>query len=438
MYRQHRQRFLEQLARTQSAAVIASGRAPRRNGDSDYCFRPESDFYYLTGFGEPDSILVLLPNAKQFKSVLFLREKDRQQEIWNGTRLGVERAPEALGVDSAYSIEDFWTLLPEMLEEHAHLVYDVGHDAERDGEMLELVNGLRADKRRGEVLPTQLTPPDESLHELRLIKDQAEVECMRKAAELAVEAHSLAMQAAAPGKNECELNALIEYTFKRQGSTGPAYDNIVAGGKNACILHYILNDQELKDGELILIDAGAEWNYYASDVTRTFPVNGRFSKDQRALYDVVLAAQRAGIQEVKPGGNASLVGRRSLEVLVDGLLELGLLKGTRKDAIDAGDYRRFYMHGIGHWLGLDVHDCGNYGSKENPRPFEPGMVTTVEPGLYIAEDDQSVEPRWRGIGIRIEDDVLVTQSGNEVLSAALPTDADAIEALCAGAMTLQV
>ena len=431
MHRQHRQRFLELLAKTDSAAVIATGSAPRRNGDSDYAFRPESDFHYLTGFGEPDAILVLLPNAAEHKSVLFLRERDALQEIWNGRRLGVDRAPAALGVDRALSIEEFWSTLPELLEEHAQLVYNLGHDADRDREMQDLVNDLRSDARRGEVLPTHITPPDENLHELRLFKSEAEIECMRKAASLAVEAHKRAMVAAEPGMNECELHALIEYTFKSQGSPGPAYDNIVAGGDNACILHYILNDQELKDGELVLIDAGAEWNYYASDVTRTFPVNGHFSEDQRALYGIVLKAQLAGIAEVRPGSDAGAVGSAALDILLDGLIELGLLQGTRAENIESGDYKRFYMHGIGHWLGLDVHDCGAYGSKQDPRAFEPGMVTTVEPGLYIAADDESVDVRWRGIGIRIEDDILVTEDGHEVLSSGLPSDPDAIEALCA-------
>ena len=253
---------------------------------------------------------------------------------------------------------------------------------------------------------------------------------MRRAAEISCEAHVAAMRAVAPGKNEAELDAVLEYTFRRRGATGSAYTSIVAGGANACILHYVENDRPLRDGDLVLVDAGSEWDFYASDVTRTFPVNGRFSTEQRALYELVLAAQKAAIALVRPGANAVEVHERAVAVLVEGLIDLGLLAGTPAEIVEKGLYRRFYMHRTGHWLGLDVHDCGAYHVGGKPRPFVPGMVQTVEPGLYVSPDDETVEPRWRGIGIRIEDDLLVTADGHEVLTAGIPKEADELEALC--------
>jgi Xaa-Pro aminopeptidase len=431
MYTQQRERFLEALAREDAAALVATGEAPLRNGDSEYRFRPHSDFWYLTGFREPGAVLVLVPHRQEGRSILFLRDKNPAEEVWTGRRLGVEAAPGALGVAEARPLETLWDELPGLLAGHTRLVHQTGFEEERDREVLHMLDALRAKTKRGDVLPTELADPGPTLHELRLRKSADELECMRRAAALAVEAHLAVMRAARPGVNECELDALLEYTFRKGGSTGAAYGNIVAGGENACILHYVTNDQPLADGDLLLVDAGAEWEYYASDVTRTFPVNGRFSDTQRALYEVVLAAQRAGIATIRPGANAPEVHRAALEVLVDGLLDLGLLEGDRAAVIEEGAYQRFFMHKTGHWLGLDVHDCGAYFDSGEPRPFEPGMVQTVEPGLYVAPDDETVDERWRGIGIRIEDDVVVTESGHEVLTAGVPTAIDEVEAVCA-------
>jgi len=433
MFAQHRQRFLARLAAENAAAIVPTG-APRiRNHDSEHRFRPRSDFWWLTGFAEPDAVLVLLPHHAEAQSVLFVNAKDREAETWTGRRLGVADAPRVLGVERAYPRGELWTRLAELLPGHARIVFGFGEDAAFDRELLETVAALQRRGRSTQVLPRQWVEPAEWLHELRLVKDGEELERMRAAARVSVEAHRAVMRAARPGVNERELDALLDYTFRRQGGTGAAYGNIVAGGANACILHYHENDRPLVRGELCLVDAGCEWDFYASDVTRTFPVGGRFSPEQRALYELVLAAERRALERVRPGATQDDVHAAALEVLVDGLLALGLLSGTRTAALEEKTYRRFYMHRTGHWLGLDVHDCGLYALDGKPRPFVPGMVTTVEPGLYVAPDDETVEPRWRGIGIRIEDDCLVTSGDPEVLTRDLPTDPDEIEALSGAA-----
>ena len=438
MYRQHRQRFLDRLAQDGAAAVVATGSAKIRNHDSEHRFRPESDFWYLTGFREPDSVLVLAPHRDEERVVLFLREKDRAAETWTGRRLGVEAAPEALGVDAAYPIGELWERLPELLRGAGRLVYRAGADEARDRELLRVVGQLRAQVRGGALAPLEIVDPALSLHEQRLFKGPEELACMRRAAAVTAEAHVLAMHEAEPEKSETDLDALIDFTFRRRGSTGSAYTNIVAGGANACILHYIENDQPLRDGELVLIDAGAEWDYYASDVTRTFPVNGRFTPEQRALYDVVLDAQKAGIAAVRPGASFVSVHEVALRRLCEGMLGLGILKGELDEVIESGAYRAYYMHRTGHWLGLDVHDCGAYHEDGASRILAPGMVTTVEPGLYLPPDDEALDPRWRGIGIRIEDDVAVDEAGHEVLTAAIPKEVADVEAACRGAERVSV
>lgn len=430
MFHEHRMRFLAQLAREEAAAIIPTGAVKLRNHDSEYRFRPRSDFYYLTGFREPDAVLVLVPHHAEAHSVLFLNEKDREAETWTGRRLGVAAAPETLGVARAYPLGELWTRLAELLPGHGRLVYGFGEDSAFDHELLAHVAELQQKSRAPRVVPRQWVEPALLLHELRLKKDEGELERMRAAARVSAEAHRAVMRAARPGVNEGELDALLEYTFRRRGGTGSAYGNIVAGGANACILHYRENDQPLREGELCLVDAGCEWDFYASDVTRTFPVGGRFTSEQRALYELVLRAQDAAIARVRPGATQDEVHDAAVGVLCDGLLALGLLSGTREEVLEQQTYRRFYMHRTGHWLGLDVHDCGLYSVGGAPRPFEAGMVTTVEPGLYVAPDEERVEPRWRGIGIRIEDDVLVTAAGHELLTGDVPRAPEEIEALC--------
>jgi Xaa-Pro aminopeptidase len=415
-----------------AAAVIPTARAKTRNADSEYRFRPDSDFWWLTGFDEPDSVLVLLPAHapnQQPRSVLFLRDKHREQEIWSGARLGVAAAPGELGVDAAHPIGELWNKLPELLRNYERVVYRTGLDDARDRELLAMLARMRAQTRANWTAPQEMLDTAPVLHELRLFKSPAELEVMRRAATITAEAHVAAMRAARPGVRENEIEALIEYTFRRRGASAPAYGTIVAGGEHACTLHYVRNDSVLRDGDLLLIDAGAEFECYASDVTRTFPINGRFGAEQRALYQVVLDAQLAAIERVRPGAAFGDVHDAALRALVGGLIELGLLGGALEDELKKDDFKRFYMHRTSHWLGLDVHDCGAYMHNGASRKLEPGMVLTVEPGLYVAADDERVEERWRGIGIRIEDDVLVTPTGGEVLTAAIPKSTADLEAL---------
>ncbi len=430
-YVRHRRRFLQQLQASGTAALIFTASPKVRNHDAEYRFRPDSDFWYLTGFDEPESVLVLLPGRSAGESVLFLRERVPAEEQWTGRRLGVERAPEVLGVDEARPIGSLWTELAQLLKGYRRVIYSSGQDEDRDRRVLQLGARLRRGARGGVVAPAEWIDPAGSLHELRLFKGEAELALMRRAADLTAEAHLAAMAAAAPGVNEAEIDALLEYTYRRRGSTGAAYTNIVAGGANACILHYIQNDQPLRAGELLLIDSGAEWQYYAGDVTRTFPVDGRFRPEQRELYEVVLDAQKKAIEHTRPGNTFVSVHETALRALVEGLVRLGLLKGSVDGLIESQAYQRFYMHRTGHWLGLDVHDQGAYYLDGQSRKLAEGMVTTVEPGLYVSPEDDTVEPRWRGIGIRIEDDVLVTADGHEVLTAAIPKEVDELEAACA-------
>ena len=435
MYREHRETLLERLRERRAAAVIPTATEKVRNHDCDYRFRPDSDFWYLTGFAEPDAVLVLVPAQGEGgvdQSVLFLRERDRDMEIWSGRRLGVEAAPTSLAVDLAFPIEELWDRLPGLLGGYERIVYRTGMDTERDTRMLQTISTLRRRARGSIRPPVELIDHVPWLHELRLLKHERELELMRRAVEITHEAHVASMAAAQPGVGENEIDALIEYTFRRRGSTGAAYTNIVAGGANATCLHYVENNDELLDGQLLLIDAGAEFDYYASDVTRTFPVNGAFTPDQRALYEVVLRAQKAGIDQTRPGVTFDSVHEVVREQLVGGMIELGLLEGTTQAAIESEQYRRFFMHRTSHWLGLDVHDCGYYSEQGRSRSLEPGMIITIEPGIYIAADEETVEERWRGIGIRIEDDILVTESGRENLTASIPKEVDQVEAACRG------
>jgi Xaa-Pro aminopeptidase len=434
LYRDNRARFVERLSASGAAAVIATARPKLRNADSEYPFRPDSDFWYLTGFAEPESTLVLLPPAAgrdRPQSVLFLRDSRREEEVWTGRRLGVAAAPEALGVDRAYPAGELWQRLPELLEGCERVVYRTGLDEARDRNLLSALEGLRSRTRSTLPRVAALLDPAPLLGEARLFKSAGELERMRRAAAISAEAHRAAMAAARPGLREYELDALLSYRFRSRGASGEAYPNIVAAGANACVLHYRAADAELRAGELVLIDAGCEFEHYASDVTRTFPVSGRFSAEQRALYEVVLGAQAASIAAVRPGATLDALHALAVERLVEGLVELGLLRGEVRTLIAEQDYRRFYMHRTSHWLGLDVHDCGAYSVDGEPRRLEPGMVLTVEPGLYVALDDETVEARWRGIGIRIEDDVLVVEGGGEVLTADVPKSVADVEAACA-------
>lgn len=428
-----RRRELMALMEPNSIAIVPAAPARTRSRDTEYPYRQDSDFYYLSGFGEPESVLVLVPGRAHGEYVLFCRERDRAMEIWNGFRAGPEGAVKDFGADDAFPIGDLDEILPGLIEGRERVYYLMGRDPEFDRQVMEWVNTIRAKVRSGAHPPGEFIALDHLLHDMRLFKSPAEIRIMQEAGDMTASAHLRAMEKCHPGMMEFQLEAEFLHEFSRSGSRFPAYSSIVGGGSNACVLHYIDNNCELKDGDLVLIDAGAEYQHYASDITRTFPVGGKFSREQRALYDVVLKAQLAAIKQVKPGNHWNQPHEAALKELVKGLVQLGLLQGKVEELIASEAYRRFYMHRTGHWLGMDVHDVGDYKVGDEWRVFEPGMVLTVEPGLYVAADDDTVEARWRGIGIRIEDDVLVTEKGRKILTAAAPKDPDEIEALMAKA-----
>ncbi len=428
-----RRRELMALMEPNSIAIVPAAPARTRSRDTEYPYRQDSDFYYLSGFGEPEAVLVLVPGRAHGEYVLFCRERDRAMEIWNGFRAGPEGAVKDFGADDAFPIGDLDEILPGLIEGRERVYYLMGRDPEFDRQVMDWVNTIRAKVRSGAHPPGEFIALDHLLHDMRLFKSPAEIRIMQEAADMTASAHLRAMEKCHPGMMEFQLEAEFLHEFSRNGSRFPAYSSIVGGGANACVLHYIDNNCELKDGDLVLIDAGAEYQHYASDITRTFPVGGKFSREQRALYDVVLKAQLAAIKQVKPGNHWNQPHEAALKELVKGLVQLGLLQGKVDELIASEGYRRFYMHRTGHWLGMDVHDVGDYKVGNEWRVFEQGMVLTVEPGLYVAADDDTVEARWRGIGIRIEDDVLVTEKGRRILTAAAPKDPDEIEALMAKA-----
>lgn len=414
-----------------SVAIIPAGKEVLRNGDADYRFRQNSDFYYLTGFQEPEAVLLIL-SAPNMQSILFTRPRNPNAEQWQGKRLGPEAACATLGVDEAYSIEDLDELLPKLLLDKQALSYAIGQEWAWDKRLLTAINQSKRHVRAGHTVPDTLIDLNPMLGELRLIKSATEIQCMREAATITVAAHRRAMQACKQAKYEYELEAELLYEFTRHGCRAPAYDSIVAAGNHACTLHYTGNDGLLQKGDLVLIDAGAEFQYYAADVTRTFPISGQFSAEQRAIYELVLRAQQAGIAAIKPGVAWDAIQTIIVSILTEGLMDLNLLQGQLSDLIETNAYKPFYMHTSGHWLGLDVHDCGRYRVAGQWRTLSPGMVLTVEPGIYIAEGMDTVDPRWWGIGVRIEDDILVTDQGHDNLTGALQTDPTDIEALLRG------
>ncbi len=415
-----------------SIAIIPSARESIRSRDTEYPFRQDSDFYYLTGFNEPDAVLVLLPGRRHGQFVLFCRDRDPTLELWQGRRLGPEGVCERLGADDAFPVGDIDDILPGLIEGRERVYYSMGRSAGFDRQIMDWVNSIRAREASGAVPPGEFTDLDHMLHELRLYKSAAEIRLMKRAAQISARAHRRAMQACRPGLFEYQLEAELQHAFAMGGARFPAYSSIVGGGANACVMHYVENDAKLRDGDLVLVDAGCELDNYASDVTRTFPVGGTYSKEQRQLYDIVLRAHAAAIKQVRPGNHWNQPHDASVRVITEGLVKLGLLKGRVATLIKKGAYREFYMHRVGHWLGLDVHDVGDYRVEEQWRLLEPGMVMTVEPGIYVAADNTRVARKWRGIGIRIEDDVVVTEQGCEVISEGAPRQADEIEALMAG------
>ncbi len=411
-------------------AIIPSADIRFRNRDAEFSFRQDSDFLYLTGFNEPEAVAVLVPGREKSEYILFCREKNPKTELWTGRMAGMEGAVDNYAADDAFPIEDIDEILPSLMENRSKVFYSVGNNPEFDKKVISWVNSLRTKVRNGVQAPHEFISLDIFLHELRLFKSEMEQNLMRDAAQVSVRAHQNAMKKCQADMMEYEIEAEYLHEFKRSGMT-TAYTSIVGGGENGCILHYVDNDAELKDNDLLLIDAGAENQGYASDITRTFPVNGKFTEAQRQLYQVVLDAQYAAIEVAKPGSHWLDPHDAAVRVITAGLLEHGLLSGNLEELISENKYTPFYMHKTGHWLGLDVHDVGEYKVKDEWRELEPGMVLTVEPGLYISPS-KDVDEKWWNIGIRIEDDVLVTESGNEVLTADLIKEIDDIESLMAG------
>lgn len=420
-----------------SIALIAAAPARQRSNDTDYYYRQNSDFYYLTGFEEQEALLALIPGREQGEAVLFCQEKDKLKELWTGRLMGPEAAQAELELDDAFPIADIDDILPGLIEGRERVYYSMGQDSRFDERVMEWVKVIRAKAKLGAQPPGEFLVLDHLLHELRLIKSKAEIELMQKAADVSAEGHRRAMAVCEPGIREYTMEAELNYAFMRGGSRAPAYNSIVAAGDNACILHYDRNDAEVKDGDLVLIDAGCEYQYYASDITRTFPANGTFNPQQRAIYELVLKAQDAAIAAVQPGAAWDAPHNASVKTITQGLIKLGLIEGTPAQAIKAEAYRDFYMHRVGHWIGIDVHDVGDYKIDSEWRLLEPGMVTTIEPGIYIAPDNKKVPKKWRGIGVRIEDDVLVTKKGNRVLTTGIPKTVDEIEAFMAQAQQMR-
>ncbi len=426
LHAKHRKQLMRMMGEG-GIAILPAAPVRTRNRDVDHPYRPDSDFKYLSGFPEPEAVIVLVPGRKQGEYILFCRDKDPEHEIWHGRRYGPDGAMEQFGVDDAFPIDDIDDILPGLMEHCERVYYTMGLDPQFDKRVMDWVNTLRSQSRSGAHVPYEFVSLDFLLHDMRLFKNRDELRLMKKAAKISMTAHKRAMKACKPGMYEYQLDAEIMYEFQKNGATW-AYPSIVGGGANGCILHYTENNQELKDGDLVLIDAGCEYEGYDADITRTFPVNGRFTEPQREIVDLVYEANMEAIKHVKPGNHWNDPHNAAVKVLTKGMVELGLLKGQVNKLIKEGAYKKYYMHRTGHWLGMDVHDVGDYKVDEEWRLLEPGMVMTIEPGMYIQHGSRGAK-RWWDIGVRIEDDVVVTKEGHEVLTDDLPKSVDDIDAL---------
>jgi Xaa-Pro aminopeptidase len=429
---QRRRKELMKSVGPAGIVIVPSGKEVLRNGDAVYSYRQHSDFYYLTGFPEPDAVLVLAPKRKEGEFILFNRVRDPENEIWDGPRAGLEGACTDFLADQAFPISELENILPGMLSDRETIHYPIGRTLSFDKVLMKCVNKIRAKIRNGLKSPTTFIDINPSLHEMRLLKSDAEIAMMQKAVDITASGHKRAMKACHPGMYEYELEAEIMYEFQRQGARFPAYGTIVGAGKNTCTLHYVSNNQKIADGDLVLIDAGAEYENYAADITRTFPANGRFTSEQRAIYEIVLEAECKAIAAVKPGASWDDPQRIIVKIITQGLLDLGILKGNVDELIEKNAYLPFYMHRSGHWLGLDVHDVGLYRTNNHWRKLEAGMALTVEPGIYISASHKNVHKRWHNIGVRIEDDVVVTKKGVLILSEQVPKTIADIETLMRG------
>ncbi|HWD30089.1 Xaa-Pro aminopeptidase [Pseudomonas caricapapayae] len=431
-YARRRKALMAQME-PNSIAILPAAAVAIRNRDVEHVYRQDSDFQYLSGFPEPEAVIALIPGREHGEYVLFCRERNPERELWDGLRAGQEGAVRDFGADDAFPITDIDDILPGLIEGRDRVYSAMGSNPEFDRHLMEWINVIRSKARLGAQPPNEFVALDHLLHDMRLYKSAAEVKVMREAAAISARAHVRAMQACRAGLREYSLEAELDYEFRKGGAKMPAYGSIVAAGRNSCILHYQENDALLKDGDLVLIDAGCEIDCYASDITRTFPVSGEFSPEQKAIYELVLKAQEAAFAVIAPGKHWNHAHEATVQVITEGLVALGLLKGTVEELIESEAYRAFYMHRAGHWLGMDVHDVGEYKVGGQWRVLEPGMALTVEPGIYIGADNQSVAKKWRGIGVRIEDDVVVTKQGCEILTSGVPKTVAEIEALMAAA-----
>ena len=429
--RQRREEFMSRIKG--GAAIFPAAPTAIRNNDVEHEYRQDTDFYYLTGFEEPNAVAVLTPEHPEHRFVLFVQPKDREREVWTGWRTGEEGAKRDYGADAAFTIDKLDEQLPKLVEKADRIYYRFGSDPTFDERLVGLVRRFQRERQRNGVGPTSVIDPADLLHEMRLIKTGGDLKLLRRATEISCEGHLAALRALRPGMHEYEIEAILRYVFRRNGSPRPGYPPIVASGSNATVLHYTTNNRKIEDGDLVLIDAGTEFGYYTGDVTRTFPANGSFTEAQAEIYQLVLDAQIEAINAVKPGATFIEPHDRAVRVLVEGMVRLGLLEGEADKIIEEGAYKKFYMHRTSHWLGMDVHDAGPYKVADEWRKLEPGMVLTIEPGIYIAEDLEGVPPRYSGIGVRIEDDLLVTEGGNEVLSAGVPKTIEEIEGVMMGA-----
>lgn len=429
-YAKRRKALMKQVGQD-GIIILPAAREVSRNGDATYAYRQNSDFYYLTGFAEPESVMVLAPGRSEGEYILFNRVRNRDHEIWDGPRAGQEGARRTFLADQAFAIELFTEMLPALLVGRQTVHYPLGLNAQFDQAMLQALNTVRSKIRGGVEFPVAFQDISPTIHEMRLLKSPAEMAVMRRAAEISAEAHKFAMITCRPGMFEYELEAELTYEFTRQGARAVAYNSIVGSGKNSCILHYITNNKKIHKDDMVLIDAGCEYENYASDITRTFPADGKFSGEQRAIYELVLEAQLAAIKAVKPGASWMAPQETIVKIITQGLIDLGILKGRVSSLIEQEAYLPFYMHRSGHFLGLDVHDCGRYRVNNKWRKLESGMVLTIEPGLYLSADIKGLHKRWHNIGVRIEDDVAVTKKGNDILSCNVPKQIDEIEALMA-------